>query len=247
MSDTQRDGVWAKLPDRLRELAVHVRLLPWTPGEIGAWAVETIAKRRGTWTIGALASTREFSCERNHDVTVEQEGNDVVARTSDAALRLRFSERLRAFAVTDGPIVLGLPNRRAAVPMASTFKKLGPDRDAIDPSHRNDALFDCGSGHKNVRLCVRIEDPKLAEMLSAREGIQWCKVRTELGPELRSSRPVYIAESAVARIETFTACTEMGVSDSARYPLPANAFERSAGQKLPPFASPVATFSPSVV
>jgi hypothetical protein len=160
-------------------------------------------------------------------------------------LRLRISERLRAFAVTDGSIVLGLPNRRAAMPIASTFKKLGPDRDAIDPSRRNDALFDCGLGHKNARLCVRIEDLKLAEILSAREGLQWCKVRTELGQELRSSNPVYIAESAVARIETFATAAGSALPDSASYPLSENTFEQSAGQKLPPFASPVATFSPS--
>jgi predicted Fe-S protein YdhL (DUF1289 family) len=247
MSDAQRDSVWAKLPERLRKLAVHVRLLRWTPGEIGAWAIETIAARRGTWTIGASASAPEFSCERDREVTVRQDGSDVVARTSSAALRLRFSDRLRAFAVTDGPIVLGLPNRRAAIPIAPSFKKLGPDRDAVDQSHRNDALFDCGIGHKNVRLCVRIEDPTLAEMLSAREGLQWCKVRTELGPELQSSTPVYIAESAMARIETFSAGAESALPDSASYPLSENMFEQSAGQKLPPFASPVAIFSPSAV
>jgi hypothetical protein len=247
MSDAQRDGVWAILPDRLWKLAVHVRLLPWTPGEIGAWAIETIAGRRGSWTIDAPASALEFPCGRDRHVTVEQNGSDVVARTSRAALRLRFSDRLRAFAVTDGPIVLGLPNRRAAIPIAPSFKKLGPDRDAVDQSRRNDALFDCGLGRKNVRLCVRIEDPKLAEMLSAREGLPWCRVRTELGPELRSSTPVYIAESVMARIETFSAGAESTLPDSASYPLSENTFERSAGQKLPPFASPVAKFSPSAM
>lgn len=245
MSDAQRDGVWAKLPERLRKLGVRVRLLPWTPGEIGAWAVETIAARCGTWIIDASASTLEFSCEREREVTVEQNGSDVVARTSGAALRLRFSERLRAFAVTDGPIVLGLPNRRAAMPIAPAFKMLGPDRDAVDPSRRNDAFFDCGLGHKNARLCVRIEDLKLAETLSALEGLQWCKVRTELGPELRSSNPVYIAESAVARIESVTA--PMAALNCAVHPPSKEIIEQPTAHKLPPFASSVATFSPSSV
>ena len=107
MSEDQRDAVWLKLPARLETLGVRVRLLPWTPEDILVWVAETIAGRRGTWTIGASGAVEKFPCTAKLEIEIEEFSDAIVARTPEASFRLRLNDKVRAFAFAEGgPIVL---------------------------------------------------------------------------------------------------------------------------------------------
>ena len=112
MSEDQRDAVWLKLPARLETLGVRVRLLPWTPEDILVWVAETIAGRRGTWTIGASGAVEKFPCTAKLEIEIEESGDAIVARTPEASFRLRINDKVRAFAFAEGgPIVLDFAKR----------------------------------------------------------------------------------------------------------------------------------------
>ena len=251
MSEAQRDDVWLKLPARLEILGVRLRLLPWTPEELLIWIAETIAVRRGTWMIGASDAVARFSCTAEREIEIKNVGDGVIARTAEAAFRLRINDKVRAFAFAEeGPIVLGLPNGRAAMPLCAALSALGPDGDAIDERRRHDSLFDFGFGHTSSRYCIRTDDAALAEILSAHAGRHWPEVEPIICNQLESLRAACIAETAVARIEVF-APVSLPSGDATRTPadvLPGfvkSCEEIPADLALPDYASPVAIFYPS--
>lgn len=251
MSDAERDQVWLRLPDRLAKLAIRVRLLPWTPAEIGEWATETVAARRGAWATGVPGATAEFPCTPEREIDVAIHANSVVARATDASFRLRINDKLRAFAFKDGgAIVLGMARGRASLPSHEALQTLGTDADAIDETHRNDELFDVGVGRKNSRFCVRTGDDALARRLSDQAGRPWPEIMSDIGTEIIAASPHRVVESAAARIEVFTPILPPDTP-------PAGARTRfrpdhlKAGEEipaslaLPAFAMPVAIFYPT--
>ena len=128
MSEAQRDDVWLKLPARLEILGVRLRLLRWTAEELLIWIAETIVGRRGTWMIGAFDAVAKFACTAEREIDIKNVGDAIIARSPEAAFRLRINGKVRAFAIAEnGPIVLGLPNGRAAMPLSAALTALGPD------------------------------------------------------------------------------------------------------------------------
>ncbi len=251
MSEAQRDDVWMKLPARLETLGVRLRLLRWTPEELLIWIAETIVGRRGTWMIGAFDAVAKFACTAEREIEIKNVGDAIIARSPEAAFRLRINDKVRAFAIAEnGPIVLGLPNGRAAMPLSAALTALGPDCDAIDERRRHDSLFDLGLGHTSSRFCIRTDDARLAEVLSAHTGRHWPDVEPIIGNQLESLRPTCLAETAVARIEVF-APISLPCGDAPRTPadvLPAfvkSCAEIPADLALPDYASPVANFYPN--
>jgi hypothetical protein len=251
MSEFQRDAVWLKLPARLEMLGVRVRLLPWTPEDILVWVAETIAGRRGTWMIGAADAVAKFPCTTKCEIEIEELDDAVGARGPEASFRLRLNDKVRAFALAkDGPVVLGLPKARAAVPSCRTIAALGLDADAIDERRRGDALFDLGFGHASSRFCIRTDDATLVDILSAQAGRHWSEIAPLIGEQIVSLRPTRIVETTAARIEAFGPSSPPAgdAPGAGAHGLPA--FLKSceaipANLALPDYASPVAVFYPS--
>lgn len=252
MSEAERDAVWLQLPARLTSLAVGVRLLPWVRDELASWATDTIAARRGTWVTGAPGASAEFPCTHDRQIKIAAHDDAVVARATDAAFRLRVTEKLRAFAFGDGgPIVLGLPKARAALPSTSTVAALGPDADAIDETRRGDRLFDFGIGRRASRFLIRTGDETLASALDHNAGRHWSEVMPAIGMEILTASPNRVVESAVARIEVFAPIPAPGVTPppgAHTHFLPdflKSGEEIPAALALPEFAAPVAIFYPA--
>jgi len=252
MDEAQRDAIWLQLPNRLDQLAVRVRLLPWSRDEIIGWAMQTITARRGTWVTGVPGAVAEFPCTIERTVDAEADAETVVARASDAAFRLRIGDKIRAFTFTDdGPIVLGMPKARASLPSHDAVQGLGIDSDAIDEAHRNDQLFDFGVGRKSSRFCVRTGDAALRESLAGQAGRHWSDVMYNIGMEIIAASPHRVVESAAARIEVFAPIpVPGGTSPSGAHThfLPdflKTGEEIPASLALPEFAMPVAIFYPT--
>jgi predicted Fe-S protein YdhL (DUF1289 family) len=248
MSEAQRDDVWLKLPARLEILGVRLRLLPWSPEELLIWVAETIAGRRGTWMIGGSDAVAKFACTAEREIEIKNARDAVIARSAEAAFRLQINDKVRAFAFAeDGPIVLGLPNGRAAMPLCTALSALGPDGGAIDERRRHHSLFDLGFGRTSSRYCIRTDDAALAEILSAYAGRDWPEVEPIIGNQLESLRATCIAETAVARIEVL-APISLPSGDAPRTPadvppgLVKSWAEIPADLSLPDYASPVAIF-----
>jgi len=240
MSEAQRDAVWQKLPARLSTLSARVRLLPWTRDELVNWVRDTIATRQGTWVVGDAG---EFPGSTGSELSLHAEPGSIVARARDASFRLRVNEKVRAFAFNaGGPIVLGLPKGRAVLRSFATLQPLGADADAIDEDRSSEQLFDLGLGRQNNRLCVRTNDPSLLSILSAHTGQQWPDVRTLIGKELIAANPIFIAESAAARVEFLL----NGVLPA--FPeFPKASEGTSVSLDLPDYAAPVAIFYPKEI
>ena len=252
MDDNQRDQVWLKLPERLAKVAIRVRLLPWTRDEIVDWAIETVSQRRGTWVTGTPGAVAEFPCTPERRIDVDASDASVVARAADAAFRLRVSDKIRAFAFTDGSqIVLGMPKGRANMTSHTAVQTLGTDADAIDETHRSDKLFDFGLGRKSSRFCVRTGDDALAQSLSDQTGRHWSEVMPAIRQDLIAASPHRVVESAAARVEVFAPIPEPGTkspSGAHTHFLPDflnSGEEIPASLALPSFAMPVAIFYPT--
>jgi predicted Fe-S protein YdhL (DUF1289 family) len=248
MSESQRDEVWLRLPERLATLSVGVRLLPWTPDELGVWVTETVACRRGTWVVGAAGAAAEFPCSSERKIDIEQTGNAIVARGPGASLRLRINDKLRAFAFSeDGMIVLGLPKARAAIPSGTAVAALGADADAIDVGDRGHQLFDFGIGPKSSRFCLRTADERLAALLSAYAGRHWTEAVTAM--QIASASPTRVVESVVARIELLMpppGNQSAGQADTHLQSALFNSGNRTPmSLALPEYALPVASFYPT--
>ncbi len=251
LDPASQDEIWAMLPERLAALSVRIRLLPLIEDELADWVLGTIREGSGTWVTGVPGAVAEFPCQTcDSEVTVA--GEAVVARMANARFRLRLHEKLRAFAFDgNGPVVLGLPKRRAVLPLAETFTPLGADAEAMTPEARADELFDFGLGRPAHRFCIRTGDPAFIGTLRKAAGKSWADVLEQLGPEIVEKSPVRVVESALARIEVSSPFPQPGGQSSAgphTHFLPrflASGEDAPEALKIPDYASPVAIFYPA--
>lgn len=250
MTEAQRDAVWAKLPARHEQLAIRMRLLPWTPEEIGVWAARTMTEGLGTWTTGVPGALAEFPC-RAGETVAERAADALVCRAPAATLRLTLHDKLRAFEFgRGGPVVLGWPKARGAMPITTSLTPLGADADAIDAAHRAHQLFDMGIGRQSSRFVIRTSDAKLIAKLTALAGRSWAEVMYEAGMDIFTVQPHRVVESRLARVEVYAPIPLPGGTspDGAHtHFLPEflkSGEEAPAGLMPPDYAWPVATFHP---
>src|SRR5688500_3399132 len=87
--------IWADLPRRFEALGIAATRLPWLPGEIAAFMVDTLIRRCGTWVMGCHGAAAEFmiGAEEAAEVMVEP---DLTAITARGALRFVPAANLRA-------------------------------------------------------------------------------------------------------------------------------------------------------
>jgi hypothetical protein len=196
---------------------------------------------------GALA---EFPCQDGREVSAELKEDVILGRAPDALFRLRVHDRLRAFTFADeGPVVLGVPKARLTLPIARTFTELDKDRDAIDPAHSEQTLFDLGLDRRSSRFCVRASG-KLSNELQIAAGQPWRGVLAELGAAIIAESPTRVVELELARIEVFSPIPLAdGKSPAGAHThfLPNSLLageEIPAALSLPDYAAPVAIFCP---
>ena len=251
LSDTARNAIWNQLPDRLTLLSIGVRLMPWNAAEILNWVANTIDSRPGTWVTGAPGAVAEFPCGKGRGARVTLNPRSVIGRTHDALFRLRFHDKLQAFAFgKDRPFMLGLPKTLLQLSSTQFFTPLGTDHGAIDAGNRQHALFDFGLGRKSSRFCIRTDNVALKTILNRVSGHPWPDVLVQVGERILAENPHRVVESTLARIEVFSPIPPPGGSS------PAGAHTHflpqflSSGDECPPslalpaYAAPIAIFYP---
>jgi predicted Fe-S protein YdhL (DUF1289 family) len=138
LDDAGRLAIWNELPARLDRLAVRARLLPWTRDELKRWITRTLTDRKGTWVTGVPGAVAEFPVRPERAIEIEADEAAIEAQATDAHLRLRLHDKLRAFAFAgSGPIVLAWPRNRAGLPRAQGFTPLGLDQWVVITARTN--------------------------------------------------------------------------------------------------------------
>lgn len=251
MSPDEQNACWDELEDRLEQLSVRVRLLPWSAEEVADWVSNTLRNEHGTWVTGVPGAVAEFPCGPSYVDESERSSSVITGRAKKASFRLKRHEKLRAFSFGDGqPIVLGMPKVRSTLPVAETVTSLGADAAAIDGRFSSEFLFDFGLGRSSSRFCIRTSEPELLSALEKQCGEAWPSVMSTIGALLLAHGPHRVVESALARIEVYAPIPAPGTTTppgAHTHFLPSflkSGEETPAGLTLPDFALPVAIYYP---
>ncbi|MEL6103540.1 MAG: DUF1289 domain-containing protein [Pseudomonadota bacterium] len=201
-----RQAVWAQIPDRMRQLGVTCRRLPWTTEDIRAFATSTLEAGRGTWVIGVVGAVAEFTPARGETVTRRTNGDDLLAYTRNGAIRMTINDDVRALTF-DPPdlssqerIVLAVKRESGRLPVAQGVSDLGADTAALTEEPHT-KLYDLGLGRKDGRFCVRLRKGAAQSALDDARGLPLPKALPAIGQSLVEESPTRVVESAFGRIE----------------------------------------------
>ena len=251
MNPDEQKACWDELEDRLGQLSVRVRLLPWSLDDTAVWVSNTLKNEQGTWVTGVPGALAEFPCGPSHVDACERHSDIIVGRAQKASFRLELHEKLRVFSFGDGqPTVLGMPRARSKLPVAETVTSLGEDAAAVDNRFRNEVLFDFGLGRMSSRFCIRTKQPELLSAFEKHCGKAWPDVMNAIGHLLIAHGPHRVVESALARIEVYAPIPAPGTTTppgAHTHFLPQflkSDEDSPAGLTLPDFALPVAIYYP---
>ncbi|WP_158969858.1 DUF1289 domain-containing protein [Chachezhania sediminis] len=203
-----RGAIWDVLPARLERLGVTCRRLDWTTDQVRTFVRSTLEGARGTWVAGVLGGVGEFCAAPGKAIEVEEDGDNIIARTEGARLRFLIDDAVRAltFEAPDIPperarIVLAVKRERGRPPVADGIAALGPDRNAIDSVDRRCALYDLGLGRKEARFCVRVAPGPAHEAMDRALGIAFPACMGTIGHALLAESPARVIETPLGRVE----------------------------------------------
>ncbi|MEM8794256.1 MAG: DUF1289 domain-containing protein [Pseudomonadota bacterium] len=204
--ELRREGIWDQIPDRLTQLGVSCRRLPWTTDQIRDLVVRSLKEGRAKCVIGVVGATAEFSLPTEAEIDVAVEDDGVVARTRMGAISMRINDHVRALTF-DPPgleverrIVLAVKREAGRLPVSKGLADLGDDDSALldDAGTR---LFDLALGRKEGRFCVRVEDGAARDALEKANGLAFADSLPKIGPALLAESPTRVVDSALGRIE----------------------------------------------
>ncbi|MEM1274194.1 MAG: DUF1289 domain-containing protein [Pseudomonadota bacterium] len=205
-AEDDRQAIWAQIPDRLGQLGVVCRRLPWTTEDIHAFVVSSLRTGRGTWVMGVVGAVAEFTTAIGEETQVTCEQDVVVAQTPNGALRMVVDDNVRA--LTFDPrgleraprIVLAITRERRRHPLSDSVKDLGEDQSAVIRD-TDTQLFDLGLGRKEARFCVRVASGPAHDALVAASGLSFQDALPRIAGLLVSESPTRVVQTALGRIE----------------------------------------------
>lgn len=201
-----REDIWEQIPERLRQLGVTCRRLPWTTEDIRNFVRSTLEVGHGTWVIGVVGAVAEFTAARDELVDVSTADDDLIARTRNGAIRMTINDNVRALTfdppglMEEPRIVLAVKRERGRLPVASGVSDLGLDANAL-LEEKSTRLYDLGIGRKEGRFCVRLGNGTAKEVLSGAQGLAFSKAMPIIAGALIAESPTRVVESALGRIE----------------------------------------------
>ncbi|MEM6934489.1 MAG: DUF1289 domain-containing protein [Pseudomonadota bacterium] len=202
-----RTAIWSVIPERLAQLGVSCRRLPWTPTEIRDFAASSFEHGAGTWVFGVVGAVAEFTPAQGQTVDVAISDATIEARTKGGAIRMEIDDAVRALTfdppttpVQESRVVLAVKRERGRLPVASTISDLGEDTAPLDAADAG-RLFDLGLGRKEARFCIRVVDEPTCVELESVSGLPLEKSLPRLGPRLVAASPTRVVETALGRIE----------------------------------------------
>ena len=206
LPDPARDRVWAQIPDRLGQLGVACRRLPWTTEDIRSFVIQSCEEKHGTWLMGVMGAVAEFVAPPAASVDVVVQEEDIVAYTQNGAMRMTINDDIRA--VTFDPpglkkaptVVLAVKRERGRLPVADRISDFGQDAGALVPEDATQ-LFDLGLGRKEARFCVRVGHGPARQALDAVAGMSLSQGLPRIGVPLLTESPTLVVETMLGRIE----------------------------------------------
>lgn len=157
--------------------------------------------------MGVVGAVGEFTAADGEAVDVWMEDDHIFAATTDAALRFKIDDDIRAltFEPYDTPIpqsriVLAVKRERGRLPVADCLCDLGEDNASLideDPGH----VFDLGLGRKEVRFCVRVAQGAARDALNRAQGEPFLQCLPRIGAALLAESPTRVIETALGRME----------------------------------------------
>ncbi len=201
-----RQEVWERIPDRLSQLGVACRRLPWTTEDIREFVFASLEAGRGTWVMGVVGAVAEFTAAPGEATQVSCDGDTLLARTQNGALRVVINEDVRALTFdpaglqSASRVVLAVKRERGRLPVAETVKDLGEDEKALLLNGETQ-LFDLGLGRKEARFCVRVGSGPARQALEAAGSLPFEKALPKVGGALVAESPTRVVETALGRIE----------------------------------------------
>lgn len=205
-SEASRRDIWDQIPERLHQLGVACRRLPWTTEDIRAFVTSTLQAGRGTWVIGVVGAVAEFTAARDEVVEVRADGDDVVAQTRNGAIQMTLNDDIRALTfdppglMAEPRIVLAVKRERGRLPVADGVSDLGSDTHAL-LQEENTRLYDLGLGRKEGRFCVQLEQGPAQSALDGARGLPFSQALPMIAGALVAESPTRVVESALGRIE----------------------------------------------
>ena len=247
-----RSQVWRDLPRRKSVLGVRFRLLPWAGAALIERLAEMAAEPGAGWSVGVYGAIAELMAAPGERIAVSASDGGFTLRTGGGRLRLTAHPGLRAFELVSGTgrverIVLALHRSRLARPPIGVTE-LGPDADAIEPSARQERLFDLGLGFAPVRFCVRTAEPVALQALRLHSGGSILGPGNALLPLMLAISPDRVVASPLARIEIEGPILRQGHEGPHTHLIPellAQKRELEPGSELPEAYAPCASFYPA--
>ncbi len=205
-SEAARRGIWDQIPERLRQLGITCRRLPWTTKDLRAFVISTLKAGRGTWVIGVVGAVAEFAAAIDNEVELRVEGDDITAYTPNGAIRMKINDDVRALTfdppdwTSEPRIVLAVKRERGRLTVAKGVSDLGPDAQAL-LHEESTKLYDLGLGRKEGRFCVRLRDGDAQRDLDSATGQGLLQALPLIGASLVAESPTRVVESALGRVE----------------------------------------------
>lgn len=201
-----RRAIWDEIPARLGQMGVACHRLPWMTEDVRSFVLSTLAVGKGTWVMGVVGAVAEFTAAPGQQVSVREDGEDIVGHTFGGALRMRINDDVRALTFdpqnADRPprIVLAVKRERGKLGISDQVKALGQDSSALINEEAN-ALYDLGLGRKEARFCVRVSKGPAQQSLEAAVGLSFVESLPKIGSSLIAESPTRVVETALGRLE----------------------------------------------
>jgi predicted metal-binding protein len=155
-----------------------------------------------TWTMGVHGAVAEFGPRIIDRARVQRTGDTIQAIAHDAAMRLRFSPDVHAFALGPRAMVLGVVAPAGQV-TRSVVSHLGPDAEAMLPDGHGLPLIDLGPVQPAAAFCIRT-DPATELVIQPELGSEWRTMLARVGTRLVDLSPQRVVTSLIGRIEIGT-------------------------------------------
>ena len=100
-------------------------------------------------------------------------------------------------------LVFSIPKESCSLPNYTVLREIGRDCNANNPAHRNDLLFDIGTGIPHVQFCIRTNENELISVLQRHEGTAIATSGNPVLDIVAKASPHRVVQSQTARIEVY--------------------------------------------
>jgi hypothetical protein len=201
-----RQKVWEKIPQRLNQMGVLCRRLPWTTQDIREFIITSLETGKGTWVFGVVGAVGEFATAPGERIYFQYEGEKILAHTKNGAMQMRINDDVRALTFglpdpsTSSLILLGVKQKSGSIPTANVITDLGEDTNPLLSSEEK-RLYDLGLGRKETRFCVRVASGSANEALKDTIGLTFKDGLPLIAGALMQESPTRVIDTAIGRIE----------------------------------------------